>query len=456
MHRRHRLGHHLHERVVRGQVGGVARHAPPAVLLQQVERAVEQVADVVGEVCVDHVEEALLAEVPVPPELDLLEEEVPNRVSAVRVHERLGVDDVAQGLAHLHPVLGEEAVPVDSPGEGQAGGHEHPRPVHCVEAEDVLADHVHRGGPPARGGVLQGGLLALGDERGEVPEESVEPHVDGLRGVGGHRNPPLHRRARDAEVPHAVLHPPQHLVAAVARAHKVGIVLEELLDLGLVVGELEEEVILLAEVALLLVDGAEVALEQVSVDLVLLAPHAVEPLVLGAVDVALVHHALEELQDEFLVLGLCGANVAVVLDVQLGPERLVQVLHAIAVLLGGLAIALRSLGDLLPVLVGPGDECDLLAIKPLEARNRIRSDGGVRAAHVRRSIDVEKRRGDVEVVLVRIVIVAGVGLGLASAAAHTQGDDRPPVRGALGHESRRHRPARTVEQRRAGGEPIER
>ena len=39
----------------------------------------------------------------------------------------------------LQYYLGDEAVSPDSLGEGQAAGHEHAWPVHCMEAQDVFA-----------------------------------------------------------------------------------------------------------------------------------------------------------------------------------------------------------------------------------------------------------------------------------------------------------------------------
>ncbi len=43
------------------------------------------------------------------------------------------------GSCRLQGYLGDEAMSPDSLREGQATGHEHARPVHCMEAQDVLA-----------------------------------------------------------------------------------------------------------------------------------------------------------------------------------------------------------------------------------------------------------------------------------------------------------------------------
>jgi len=59
--------------------------------------------------------------------------------------------------------------------------HEHRRPVHSVEAEDVLANHVHVGRPAALHCLIQRRLVAILQAARDVPEQRVEPHVDHLR-----------------------------------------------------------------------------------------------------------------------------------------------------------------------------------------------------------------------------------------------------------------------------------
>lgn len=92
---------------------------------------------------------------------DFAEEVVAHCVCAVRAHQRRRLQHVAQALAHLQAVLGEEAVAVDAARHRQARAHQHGGPVHGVEAQDVLADDVQRGGPAGGGQGLGAAARAL-------------------------------------------------------------------------------------------------------------------------------------------------------------------------------------------------------------------------------------------------------------------------------------------------------
>ena len=51
---------------------------------------------------------------------------------------------------------------------------------------------------------------------------------------------------------------------------------------------------------------------------------------------------------------------------------------------------------LLPVLIGAGQEEDVVTVQPLEPRHHVSSDGGIGMADMRRAIHVVDRRGDSE------------------------------------------------------------
>lgn len=53
---------------------------------------------------------------------DLAQEVVAHRVGTIRAHQRSGLQNVAQGLAHLVAVLGEEAVAVHALRQGKVCG----------------------------------------------------------------------------------------------------------------------------------------------------------------------------------------------------------------------------------------------------------------------------------------------------------------------------------------------
>ena len=80
--------------------------------------------------------------------------------------------------------------------------------------------------------------------------------------------------------------------------------------------------------------------------------------------------------------------------------RGISVLEALRVAVGELlrrdALALGGERDRLAVLVGAGEEEDVLAALALVAGEDVGADRRVRVAEVRRRVDVVDRRGDVE------------------------------------------------------------
>ena len=70
-----------------------------------------------------------------------------------------------------------------------AGRHQERRPVHGMEAHNVLADNVRAG--PSVAPMLR---VRIADRR-QVVHQRIEPHVDGLLRIARARNAPLHSLA---------------------------------------------------------------------------------------------------------------------------------------------------------------------------------------------------------------------------------------------------------------------
>ena len=81
--------------------------------------------------------------------------------------------------------------------QGHTHTHEHGRPDDGVEAHDLLADHVHVGGPEL---VVIVVLIVQEAERRAVVEQRVDPDVDDMAGVEIDRNAPGEARARHAQI----------------------------------------------------------------------------------------------------------------------------------------------------------------------------------------------------------------------------------------------------------------
>ena len=143
------------------------------------------------------------------------------------------------------------------------------------------------------------------------------------------------------------------------------------------------------------VDGA-VAVDEVGLGVVRLARHAVEALVGAELDVAGVVAGLEQPLDGPVVAGLGGADEVVVGDV----EQLPRVPEALDGLVGPLprrdAVGLGRPLDLQAVLVGAGEEEDVVAEEPVPAGHRVGRHRRVGVPDVGRVVHVVDRRRQVE------------------------------------------------------------
>ena len=118
------------------------------VLVDHRQRPLRQVAQLVGEVGVDPADDGVLAVAAVLAERHLAQQEVAHLVDAERVDQGDRVDDVADRLAHLLAALTlMKPCAKTLRGKLDSGRHQERGPVHGVEPDDVLADHVQIGGP---------------------------------------------------------------------------------------------------------------------------------------------------------------------------------------------------------------------------------------------------------------------------------------------------------------------
>src|SRR5690625_2980448 len=361
-----------------------------AVAAQHAQGAVQQVAQVVGEVAVDALGQRQLTEGRVEPEGHVAHQEVAEGVDAVLVLQLERANDVALALAHL-PLVGEPvAVHVQVPVDGQARRFQHGGPEHPVRLEDVLGDEVLHARPVAL-------LEALRHQGRPVVDERVEPHVGDVVLVPGQGDAPGHPRARprDGEVANRLAQYAQDLVPVPPGPDQIGVLRDVLLQPGAVLLH-PEEVVLLAAV---LGDDAMVgalAVDELLLGVVALAGNTVEAAVLAEVDVAGVVDALQDLLDDLLVAVLAGADEVVVADAQVFPDILEACGDLVGVLPRAHAGGLGCLLDLLAVLVGTREEVGVIAAQAVEAGYDVNQRGGVGVPQVRFGVHVEDWRGRVE------------------------------------------------------------
>src|SRR5689334_772583 len=185
----------------------------------------------------------------------------------------------------------------------------------------------------------------------------------------------------------------------------------------LVLRQPEEVVLLLQPLNGPAVNGAERSVDELGFDLELLAAHAVRPAIGARVDLAPVVQALDELLDRPFMAFLGGADEVVVGDKEPLPHLLPPGHDLVRPLLRGEALLLGRAGDLLPVLVGPGEEEDLLPAEAVVPGDHVARHRGVGVPDVRDVVHVIDGGGDVEGVLGLAHGPAIVGTGRSAAIA---------------------------------------
>jgi len=173
------------------------------------------------------------------------------------------------------------------------------------------------------------------------------------------------------------------------------------------------------------------AVHQLAVGPEALAGLAVVADVLALVDVTLLVELGKDLLAGLHVVVVGGADEAVVADVQQLPQVLDGGHDLIDVLLGGHARVGSLVLNLLAVLVGAGQEHDVIALHPLEAGQRIARHSGVAVADVQLVAGVVDGGGDV-----KCFMLAHGNMLFLSIVAVSQKSSRPAGVSGQGRELR--------------------
>ena len=390
-------GQQLDERVVLRPGLALRRERPAEVFLDHRRRPGDEVAEVVGEVDVDRVDEQLVREVAVGAERERAQQEEAQRVHAEPLGQHIGIDDVALRLRHLAAVNDEPAVAVDMLRQRLFEAHEHRGPDDRVEADDLLADDVYRG-PVFRIVVVFFVLIAEGRD---IVGQRVEPDIDDMLRVERDGDAPGERRAGHTEILEARIDEVlDHLVDAGARLQIVGVD-EQIAHTVGVFGEAEEVGLLLGVHHGAPAVGAAAVL-QLRLGPEALARRAVFTLVRALIDVALVVHLLEDALDGLDMIVVGRADEAVVGNVHQLPEiqnALVALDDLVDELLRRDTRGLGLLFDLLAMLVRAGEEHHVLAAQAVIARDRVGRDGAVGVADVELCRRIVDRRCDIKCIL---------------------------------------------------------
>ena len=172
--------------------------------------------------------------------------------------------------------------------------------------------------------------------------------------------------------------------------------------------EREEPVPLLLPRQFDLVDRAAVAVLDLGLGLEVGAARAIPALVGALVDVPVVVDPLHDLLDLLHVPLVCGPDEEVVGRVHFRRQLLEARRVAVAELPGLDSLALGLLGDGLPVLVGAGEEEDVLPALAVMSREDVGRDRRVGVPQMGLAVDVVDGRGDVVAHRARIRAARGL------------------------------------------------
>jgi hypothetical protein len=343
-----------------------------------------EVADAVREVTVHGLDETVFGEVRFADTRYFAQQPPTQRVDAEARDEIVRVDGVAEGLADLPPVGGYVVVHEELVREREPGRQEDRGPDDRVETDDPLPDDVADGhvlGPPARG-------------RGaEVVDERVEPHVDDLIGIAGHRDAPApsaRTRSRHADVADVGVEEREHLVATRRGNDAQRIGGDQPADVLGMTREPEVPVLFFDPLGWRVVLGARAFDE-------LLTPVAVPTGVRRAVQVAGRRAGAPDRVDHRQVPRIgAGPDEVVVRHVERSRERGEQRRVARDEHGDVLARGRGRLRDLRCVLVGTGEEAHRPATAARVAGDRVGLHQFERVTEVRRRVDEGNGGGDVE------------------------------------------------------------
>ena len=371
---------------------GFARGRPGTVevAVRHRDRAVHEVAEIIGQVRVVATHEQVPRHVRVPIERDLAQRHVADAIGPERGDEVDRIEEIAAALGHLLALHGHEPVDPHLARRLEPGAPQHRRPEDRVEPRDVLADDVQVGRPPPRE------CLGVVGEPGarDVVDQRVVPDIDLARlrvpravlaqrrlAVLGdrERDAPVARRslAADREVLESLADEPEHLVAPVVGLDELGMLGELALE-PLLVGRQAEEPVALGEplqrhARVVRADRPLGGLEDVARAAKALV-RAVPALVRAEVDVAVRVGPADHLLGRPDVVGIGRPDEPVGADPEgrLGGQEIVDLL--VDERARAAAFVERALGDVDRVLVRSREEARRHALHPVPARDRVGGD----------------------------------------------------------------------------------
>ena len=191
-------------------------------LADHIERTVQQIAKIIGQIGVDALDQSITRKIAILPQIDLTQQEIPDGIGAKLIDKCQWIDDIALGLAHLIPINNEPAMTIDLLRQWQIKCHEDTRPDDGMETHDFLADKMKIRRPEFLKHLR---IIQIADWR-QIIRQRIKPYVDDMLLINRHRDTPVKRSTGNAEILQPLLDEIDHLIAAGRRLDEIRMVFD--------------------------------------------------------------------------------------------------------------------------------------------------------------------------------------------------------------------------------------
>ena len=323
-----------------------------------------------------------------------MKHKITHRVHAEEIHQRIGIEHISLGFAHLAVALQQPRMTEHLLRQLHTQSHQENGPINGMEADNVLADQMQISRPILLK-LLGTVAVAIIPNSGNIVGQRIQPHIGHMLGIEGNRNSPAERGSGHTQV----LKPGQqeivhHLIFSGDGLNKLRMSVDVLNQPGRILAHAEEIGLLLGRLHLAATVWT-LAVHQLGLGKKGLAGRAVHALIIPLINVSLVIQALENLLHLSLVVRVRGADKLVVGGVHQIPDPFDLLSGLVHKLLGRHARRLGLLLDLLAVLIRSGLEKHVAALGPLIAGDTVGQHDLVGIADVGLAGGICDGRGDI-------------------------------------------------------------
>ncbi len=295
---------------------------------------------------------------------------IAHRVHPEEIYQVIHINHISPGFAHLAAVHQKPGMSENLPGQGFSQRHQKNGPVYGVEPDNVLSDQMQVSGPEFPVLLRAVSLRVIADAR-DVIGQRVQPHIHHMPRVKVHGNPPLKRcpghtqvlQSRQQEIVH-------HLIFTRHRLNKFRM-LVDMSDEPVRIFAHTEKIGLFPGRFHLPAAVRTFAVHQLGLRPEGLAGRTVHPFVGAFVDIILVIQPFENLLYLRLMIIIRSPYKLVIGNIQHIAQSPDNARHLVHKLPGGGARFLCLQLNLLPVLVRPCLEKNIIAFHSLEPRNAV-------------------------------------------------------------------------------------